>query len=178
MPWCPKCKAEYIIGFTKCRDCGMELIEKLPDIVSSDDSDDSAKEQVGLPCNEHVEEVLLITTDDLAQFSYITSMLKNEGSIYWVMEQNIGQYTQIVYGLNLYGKSIYVAEYDYERAKEILKSYVPSEVPNEAFDIPEDDSADDVIKTFHFRRNLALKLLRLAFYISFLIYLILGALKN
>lgn len=30
MPWCPKCKNEYIEGITACADCGVELVEELP----------------------------------------------------------------------------------------------------------------------------------------------------
>ena len=29
MPWCPKCKNEYIEGITTCADCGVELVEEL-----------------------------------------------------------------------------------------------------------------------------------------------------
>lgn len=29
MPWCPKCKNEYVEGITKCADCGCELVTSL-----------------------------------------------------------------------------------------------------------------------------------------------------
>jgi uncharacterized membrane protein len=31
MPWCPKCKIEYIEGKTTCNDCGTELVDELPE---------------------------------------------------------------------------------------------------------------------------------------------------
>lgn len=31
MPWCPKCKYEYVEGITKCADCGSELVDTLPE---------------------------------------------------------------------------------------------------------------------------------------------------
>lgn len=170
MPWCPKCKAEYLEGFTVCYDCGVELVDKLNDIDSSGKNiGDSAKEQVGLPCDEHVEEVLLVTTDDLAKFSYVTSMLQSEDIIYWVMEQNVGQYTQIVYGLNIFGKSVYVAEYDLDRAKEILSSYVPMEVPKEVYDIPLQDNEEDELARFDSKYKLAATIVGIMFYILIMI---------
>lgn len=30
MPWCPKCKSEYRVGFTVCADCGTELVDEEP----------------------------------------------------------------------------------------------------------------------------------------------------
>lgn len=29
MPWCPKCKNEYVEGVTKCSDCGCDLVDSL-----------------------------------------------------------------------------------------------------------------------------------------------------
>ena len=29
MSWCPKCKSEYVIGNTKCKDCGTDLVDFL-----------------------------------------------------------------------------------------------------------------------------------------------------
>ena len=31
MPYCPNCKAEYNAGINKCSDCGVSLVEKLPE---------------------------------------------------------------------------------------------------------------------------------------------------
>ena len=34
MPWCPKCKNEYVEGITVCADCGTELVESLDEETS------------------------------------------------------------------------------------------------------------------------------------------------
>ena len=31
MPWCPNCKNEYREGITECADCGVELVDELPE---------------------------------------------------------------------------------------------------------------------------------------------------
>ena len=31
MPFCPNCKTEYIAGITRCSDCNVSLVERLPD---------------------------------------------------------------------------------------------------------------------------------------------------
>ena len=31
MPYCPECRAEYQAGIEKCTDCGVALVEQLPD---------------------------------------------------------------------------------------------------------------------------------------------------
>ena len=31
MPWCPVCRNEYVKGYTKCSDCGVDLVESLDD---------------------------------------------------------------------------------------------------------------------------------------------------
>ncbi|MFQ5709050.1 MAG: putative signal transducing protein [bacterium] len=31
MPFCPECKYEYVEGVQQCADCGVDLVERLPD---------------------------------------------------------------------------------------------------------------------------------------------------
>ena len=36
MSWCPKCKNEYVEGITTCAECGVELVDELPEGNLSD----------------------------------------------------------------------------------------------------------------------------------------------
>ena len=37
MPFCPECQAEYREGFTRCAECDLDLVEKLPDAFDTSD---------------------------------------------------------------------------------------------------------------------------------------------
>lgn len=37
MPWCPKCKNEYVEGITVCADCGSELVDSLEEVNSAEE---------------------------------------------------------------------------------------------------------------------------------------------
>lgn len=140
MPWCPKCNAEYINGITKCHDCGVELVDEPVDI----ENDKNKRDKLTIS-DEHLEEVLLGIVDDVAEFSYITSMLESEGIPHWVMEQGADQYFRVVSGMKFFAKGIYVSEYDLDKAKEIVDSYTKEENiddsvwENEGYDEVEDE---------------------------------------
>ena len=36
MAWCPKCRNEYVEGVTTCAECGIELVEELPEEIDSE----------------------------------------------------------------------------------------------------------------------------------------------
>ena len=36
MPWCPKCKYEYVEGIKVCADCGSKLVDSLNNINEAD----------------------------------------------------------------------------------------------------------------------------------------------
>lgn len=46
MPWCPKCKNEYVEGIRKCTDCGLELVESLEEEKRTDTGDNPMWQEV------------------------------------------------------------------------------------------------------------------------------------
>ncbi len=65
--FCPKCKAEYKEGFTKCADCDIELVLELPKDVKT----------------EYVEWVEVLSTFNNADISMLKSLLECEDINYY-----------------------------------------------------------------------------------------------
>lgn len=38
MPFCPKCRAEYVEGVRHCEECGISLVDQLPEEVEDSDA--------------------------------------------------------------------------------------------------------------------------------------------
>ncbi|MGE5352597.1 MAG: DUF2007 domain-containing protein [Syntrophothermus sp.] len=68
--FCPRCKAEYREGFTRCSDCGVDLVEKLPEENYSIDPD--------------VQFVEVLRTLNLVDIAFIKSVLDSEGIHYFI----------------------------------------------------------------------------------------------
>jgi hypothetical protein len=134
MPWCPKCGAEYYEGIKRCYDCEVDLVDKEPDMEEIKKRE--RKEKGHMEVVYTLDEVLLDSITDIVKYSYVTILLEQEGILYRMVEEGIGQYMEMLG--NILGKSIYIDRKDYKRAKEILDSYVPEEVPPEAYNVPDD----------------------------------------
>lgn len=52
MPWCPKCKLEYVAGKTICPDCNAELVDSLDDTVEQVPDELSYAAIMGKPLDE------------------------------------------------------------------------------------------------------------------------------
>lgn len=75
--FCPKCKYEYIEGFTVCSTCGLELVESLP------------KEQSGPVEIEYVELVTVFETMDPGAIMIAKSLLEGSGIRYFAKNENL-----------------------------------------------------------------------------------------
>ncbi len=103
--FCPQCKAEYRVGFTRCSDCGAELVDHLP--VESPSPYEPEAQLVVIRTYPSVIEA------DLAKNALgaagIESVLKREGGI-----------RRNYLGLDLHGVELVVRSEDAEDAEKIL----------------------------------------------------------
>jgi hypothetical protein len=67
--FCPKCRAEYIEGFSTCADCNVDLVEDLPPLE---------EEQP-----EFINYVELLATYNPADIVFLKSLLESEGIQYF-----------------------------------------------------------------------------------------------
>ena len=68
MPWCPKCKLEYVEGIKICPDCNAELVDSLDDIENAADVEEQISEAAyqemaqiygeDMPTEEEREEIM------------------------------------------------------------------------------------------------------------------------
>lgn len=110
MPFCPKCKAEYKEGVQICKDCNEKLVETF-DTVSE------KSEAVSIHPIRVAENVGQLDGDS------ILALLEDSGIPAFAKELGSGSYMRLYMGFSIYGKDIYVAEKDIQKAKEIIDGY-------------------------------------------------------
>ena len=127
MPWCPVCKSEYREGFTVCARCGVELVDEL----DSDRENIQAEKNSSRQDDIFNGEVLIANINDPVELTYLTSMFKNEGIAYRIIDGDTGQYLQIIHGRSFFGKAIYEGKNDFDRASDIYSSYKAQDMKEE-----------------------------------------------
>jgi hypothetical protein len=106
MPWCHKCKEEYVDGIKTCRVCG----EKLSDVPPLKEAD----------FDRDFREVLLYDAKTEVDFALVTNELKKTGVPFRSEEGGIWDYYHILSAHSFAGQRIYIAESDKDRASKIL----------------------------------------------------------
>jgi hypothetical protein len=102
---CPKCKSEYRVGFTKCADCKIELVEEIQENLEAENSKEIHPENP-------VEILQVMNHGDIA---FIKSLLESENIIY------------LFYGESAMGKTwgaskarLFIDKSDTKKATELL----------------------------------------------------------
>jgi hypothetical protein len=113
MPWCPKCRIEYREGFTKCGDCGADLVEELAPLPPKVE-----------PETRFDTEVFLVTVDDAAQASIIESLLHSFNIPTARNYKEAGSYVRVFTGTSSFGIDICVPSHNLDEAKEIVNASV------------------------------------------------------
>ncbi len=90
MPYCPKCRCEFIEGIKTCNDCGVELVDELPPDEQEQGDDENQVEW---------EKVLNVRTDSEAEM-YI-ELLKSEDIPAFKKSYNIPFYIDNAYGVDI-----------------------------------------------------------------------------
>lgn len=102
--FCPKCKYEYIEGFTVCSTCGGELVEQLPE------------EQRGSFEMEYVELVTVLETMDPGVLMIAKSLLEGSGIRYYAKNEALKNLFVLPFSVQ-----VQVGKQDEQAAREILE---------------------------------------------------------
>ena len=117
MPFCPNCQSEYRPGFTRCRDCDVDLVAALP----------PAEEGI----RTAIELVNVATFLDLPQAQMVRELLEENG-IATILLSDAGA------GISTFGFpcTLQVGSGDAERARALYEEYFAG---NEAAEQKDDD---------------------------------------
>ncbi len=100
--FCPHCKAEYREGFSRCADCGIDLVDGKPP---------ATEDPVG-----YVEMVEVFSTYNPGDIAVIKSILDGEGIHYYFQGEN----TNLMVGGGAYARLLVKSD-QVERVKDILQ---------------------------------------------------------
>ena len=101
MPWCPKCRAEYVEGVRTCSDCNYELVDVLPPRLKP----------------VYDDPVLLVTVYNRIEADSIESMLMAHGI---KTQERIS--ISAIFGLGNSVVDIFVSSKNLAKAQQLLKT--------------------------------------------------------
>jgi hypothetical protein len=76
--FCPHCRSEYRAGFTRCADCGVDLVDHLPEVRRDANTD-------------HAGPVVVFVTGHAAEAALVKSLLKASGVQVYGFNENISR---------------------------------------------------------------------------------------
>ncbi|MDI6738785.1 MAG: DUF2007 domain-containing protein [Candidatus Edwardsbacteria bacterium] len=112
MPFCPRCKAEYVPGITACADCGVALVDHRP-------APDQPQEIDG-------DLAAVYEAPDQFMAATVESLLRHEGISAVTRSRQMPMYDGLAMMQHPVWGTVLVLERDAERAREIVEEYLRS----------------------------------------------------
>lgn len=119
MPWCPKCKTEYVEGTEICPDCGGPLRGEKP------------REEFPRDGWVDDEPALLISTDDRLDSEMLEGSLRSAGIPFLAKNHNDAGFMRVYMGGSWTGSDYYVPSRQLEKARQMIPG-APSEESEDA----------------------------------------------
>lgn len=146
MPWCPKCRTEYRPGFTKCADCGEDLVEELAPLPPAPGERPGAlPDRPG--CRPLCAPALLTNLPDYQQAGMLAALLEENGMPSYLQEApGYGRAAALYTGFSMGGWDVYVEAGQREAAREFLLAFLtppPGEENLQAEPLPWEEEAED-----------------------------------
>ncbi len=114
MPFCPKCRYEYVDGIGECPDCGVCLVEKLEEEVPEEESTEGEKREA----TQETDFVPIIHDNSRFAIEIVQEALAKEGIVAVVINRDdVVRMTDTRYPISKL--IIWVQSKDYEKAQEI-----------------------------------------------------------
>ena len=135
MPWCPKCRFEYIPQVTRCPECGSELVAELPEETAARQDHEVPEPIYGM--GQEFEQVVIGTVLGEMHASLVIQALQAEGIPSRTQFGGIPDFAYPGRTPNL-PIGIFVNKRDEIRARMIFHTFEQTEVSREEDDEDED----------------------------------------
>jgi hypothetical protein len=106
--FCPECKSEYRPGFSRCEDCGVNLVDVLPPSTEE--------------LRQHDPPVTVFVTAQAAEASLIASLLEGSGLEVFMFDEHLSNIDSPV-ALLIGGIKVAVPKHQEELARAVLEEY-------------------------------------------------------
>lgn len=106
--FCPECRSEYRAGFTRCIDCGGELVDRLPERGELQAGEDRAGPAI------------VFVTSHASEAALVRSLLEASGVDVYGFNENV---SRIFHFTEMAGIQLAVAASQAELAQEIVAEY-------------------------------------------------------
>ncbi len=106
--YCPKCESEYRVGFTRCGECGVNLVQELPAVAETE--------------GQHTEPAVVFTTLNTNEAALVKSLLEGSGVEVWVLDEHLSRMDSPI-AIVIGGAKIAVPPAQRELALDVLNEY-------------------------------------------------------